>query len=132
MGKAISLLALAVVLIGCGTGPRNSASSAPPVTNCVATFLAQADRQSETDEQRAEIAHALRDMLTKTPEELKSLRYADYQGKKDAWTARELLEHYYLSPSASVLNDECFYRDVSAPEARAAVQKRLDDLTAEK
>ena len=121
--------ALAGLLLACGGAPpAKSSSPAPAAANCVATFLAQAERQSETDEQRAEIAHALEDMLTKSPQELKSVRYADYQGKKDVWTARELLEHYFLSPAAAVLNDECFYRDAAAPEARAAVQKRLDDL----
>jgi hypothetical protein len=111
---------LLLALAACG-GPRQH-------SNCVAAFLEGADRQSETDEQRTEIARALREMLTAPPTQLRSARYQDYRGNKGVWNARELLKRYYLSPSHSVFDDDCFFRDVSAPEARAALQKRLDDL----
>jgi hypothetical protein len=132
MMKAIILSALSLVLIGCKTAPQKAAAPASAEPNCVGVFLADAEHQSETDEQRAEITRALKDMLTKSPEELKSVRYADYTGKQAAWSARQLLERYFLSSSHAVFDDECFYRDVSAPEARAALQKRLDDLVKEK
>jgi hypothetical protein len=136
MMKAIFLFALALALIGCKTAaPQKPAAPAAPASatpNCVAAYLAEADLQFETDEQRAEITRALREMLTKSPEELKSVRYADYTGKAGSWSARQLLERYFLSSSHAVFDEDCFYRDVSAPEARNALQKRLDDLVKEK
>jgi hypothetical protein len=123
-------LALAFALAACKTAPEKSAAPLRAEPNCVADFLAVADRQSETDEQRAEIAQALRDMLSKSPEELQAARYADYQGKPGVWSARQVLERYFLSSFHGVFDDNCFYRDVSAPAARDALKKRLDDLTA--
>jgi hypothetical protein len=132
MRRAIFLFALALGLTGCRNTPQESATHARAAPNCVAAFLADADLQFENDDQKAEIARTLRDTLAKSPEELRSVRYADYTGKRGVWNSRELLKHYFLPTSHVVFDDECFYRDVSAPEARAVLQRRLEDLVSGK
>ena len=109
---------------------RDSASPAPGVNgdNSVATFLNNAERQAETDEQRGEIQRALQDMLVKSSPELQQLRYADYTGQANKWSIIELLRHYFVPNPPAALDQRRFFQDVRAPAARAAVQRQLDEL----
>ena len=97
--------------------------------NSVAAFLNNAERQSETGEQRKEIQRALRDMLDKSPSELREMRYADYAGKANAWSITELLPHYFVPNPPAALDQRRFFEDVRAPPARAAIQRQLDEVT---
>lgn len=109
-----------------GTKPSNSPPSAPPATNLVADFFSHADRQYEIAGQQAEIIRALRDMLTKSAQELRAQRYANYQGDKDTWSLTDLIKSYFV-PSQPVTDwtEDRFYRDVSKPEAQDAIRKQL-------
>jgi hypothetical protein len=123
-----SLLLLAALILGYLGG---HAVSAPAVaaSNSVAAFFSHAERQAETDDQRREIQRALRDMLGKTPAELRQLRYADYEGKPQAWSVTELLQRYFVPRPPMKLSEERFYKDVTAPNARAAIRRQLDAVT---
>jgi hypothetical protein len=101
----------------------------PNVENSVAAFLKNAERQSESDDQRREIQRALRDMLDKPPAELRRMHYADYSGSADAWPVTELLMRYFVPNPPAALDDDRFYQDVRAPEARDAIQHQLDEVT---
>jgi hypothetical protein len=114
---------------GCGHKGNTPASPAPEQGNSVAAFLKDAERQSETDDQRKEIQRALRDMLDKSPEELRRMRYADYTGKANSWSITQLLEHYFVPDPLATLDDQRFFLDVRAPAARAAIQHQLDEVT---
>src|ERR1700685_3549626 len=88
----IVCLALVSWILG-GTGCTEH-KTAPVVTgtanrNSVAAYLGNAERQSETDDQRREIQKALENMLQMTPSQLKSQRYADYEGKQGSWSASQ-------------------------------------------
>jgi hypothetical protein len=108
-----------------------SASSTPAATeNSVAAFLKDADRQSETDEQRKEIRRALQDMLEKSPNELRRTRYSDYQGRPKKWSIVELLNHYFVPSPMVALDDRDFFRDFRSPAARAAIQASSTRLAA--
>ena len=97
--------------------------------NLVVSLLKSAERQAETDEQRREIQRGLRNMLDQSPSELQKMRYADYAGQANVWSITQLLQHYFVSNSRVALDDARFFRDVRAPEARAAIQHQLDEVS---
>jgi len=97
--------------------------------NCIAAFLGHAERQAQSDVQRREIAHALRDMLDKTPAELRHQRYADYAGNTSKLSITELLQSYFVPNPPSVLDESRFYQDVDAPAAREAIQYQLSEVS---
>ncbi len=116
--------AVAIVLAGCG--------NSSPRTNVVAAYLDHADRQYETSGQRDEIVRALRDMLDRSPSELRARRYADYEGHAGAWPVTTLLEKYFVPTGAvRTLPEDAFYRDVGKPEAKAAIRGQLSTLEKE-
>jgi hypothetical protein len=118
--KTLSRIAAIVVLLLGGL------SAATAATNVVAQFLNHADRQYETSEQRTEIIHALEDMLGKPPAALRTQRYADYQGNKNAWPITTLLERYFVPVKPPKgWSVDAFYRDVPKPEARHAIREQL-------
>ena len=121
---------LTLVPHSCQTGSKPS--TPPSETNLVADFFSHADRQYETAAQRAEIIRALRDMLTKSAYDLRTQRYADYQGAKDAWSLTDLIQRYFV-PSQPVADwtEDRFYRDVSKPEAQDAIRKQLAGIEKE-
>ncbi len=106
-----------------------AASHATAEPNIVAQYLAHADRQYETEDQRMEMVRALEDMLTKAPDKLRALRYADYQGNKDAWSLPTLLQRYFV-PVKPVprLDSDAFFRDVAKPVARQSIREQLSAL----
>lgn len=95
--------------------------------NCVAAYLSGAQQQLETEGQLKEIERALEDMLNKPPGQLRLVRYADYEGRPGQWTAVQLLHRYFV-PTRDLLEEDCFYREVSAPESRAAIKQQLELL----
>jgi hypothetical protein len=113
----------------CGCGHGGTSSPAPDKDNSVAAFLQNAERQSETDEQRKEIQRALRDMLDKSPAELRQTRYPDYTGQANAWSIKQLLQHYFVTNPPAALDEQRFFQDVRAPAARAAIQHQLDEVS---
>lgn len=123
--------ALLVVGLGWACGDSRSPQTAPAsnVENSVAAFLKNAERQTETDDQRREIQRALRDLLDKPASELRQMRYADYGGKPDAWRVTELLTHYFVPNPPVALDDERFFQDFRAPEAQTAIRRQLDEVT---
>ncbi|MFN0101518.1 MAG: hypothetical protein ACKV2U_05440 [Bryobacteraceae bacterium] len=120
------LLLLPCFYSGC---TREDASSPAPATdNSVVAFLNNAERQSETDHQRKEIQRALSDMLDKSPAELRQMRYQDYAGQANAWSITQLLRHYFVPDPPVALDERRFFEDVPAPAARAAIQRKLDEV----
>jgi hypothetical protein len=118
--KTLSRIAAIVVFLLAGL------TAATAATNVVAQYLNHADRQYETSEQRTEIIRALEDMLGKTPEALRTQRYADYQGNKNAWPITTLLERYFVPVRPPKRwSVDAFYRDVPKPEARQAIRQQL-------
>jgi hypothetical protein len=98
----------------------------------VADFFSHADRQYETAGQQAEIIRALRDMLNKSAQELRSQRYADYQGVHDAWSLTELTRSYFVpSQPFPDWTEDTFYREVSKPEAQDAIRRQLAGIQKE-
>lgn len=126
--KAPALL-LACAIAACSDNRAPQVSQPPAVANSVSAFLERAERQSETDDQRREIQRALRDTLEKPEEELRAMRYSDYSGRANAWSVTELLTHYFVPNPPAALDQDRFFQDVRAPEARAAIQHQLDEIT---
>jgi hypothetical protein len=127
LAACLAACLLSLALSACHARPRMAA--APRGQNVVAAYLAQADRQYETNAQRGEIERALEDMLTQPPEVLRNRRYADYGGTDYNWTAPLLIQRYFV-PAQPVpgWNEKNFYRDVSAPAARAAIRAQLEAM----
>jgi len=99
--------------------------------NDVAAFLAGAERQSESEDQKGEIRRALQDVLKLPPAELRGRRYADYQMRTNAWTVVELLQRYYVPRSRAFLDPETFYDQLRDRRVRTAVERHLMDLETE-
>jgi hypothetical protein len=93
--------------------------------NAVVAYLQGADQQFENAGQGREIEKALNDMLTLSPDELRTRRYANYQMEPDAWTIIDILHKYFLPSKPTGLDQNRFFRDVTKPEARAVIQERL-------
>lgn len=127
MGKPLAGFLLVVVLSGCPPqGPQPNVQQ-----NVVATFLNGAESQAETEGQQREIRRALIDMLEKNPSVLSEQRYADYQGRPNAWSVIDVLHRHFVPPQAMSLEPEAFYRDVRKLEAKKAIQKQLDQFPGE-
>lgn len=122
-------LFLALTGVYCGCARMGGPSPAPDGGNSVAAFLKDAERQSETDRQRKDIQRALRDMLDKSPIELRQMRYPNYAGQANAWSITELLQHYFVPYPPAALDERRFFQDVRAPAARAAIQRQLDEVS---
>jgi len=125
------LVALLLASVQCACKRDNGSPPSTAVTgeNSVAAFLKNAERQTETDEQRREVQRALHDMLGKPPAELRQIRYADYTGQVNKWSITELLQHYFVPNPPAALDETRFYQDVHAPAARAAIQHKLDEVS---
>jgi len=125
-----TLLLVVSVSTACKQGGSSPGSSSPSnAENSIAAFLKNAERQSETDDQRREIQRALRDMLDKSADELRQVRYADYGGTANAWSITELLRHYFVPNPPAALDEKRFYEDLGEPAARAAIQHQLDEVS---
>ena len=123
----LALLTMAIGVGGCGT---KSESVKDAKTNIVVAYLAEAERQSETDDQRQEIEKALRDMLTLSPGELRKRRYADYQGNPQKWSVTTLLTRYFVPDSLFQIEEDRFYEDVSDSTAQEITRRQLEALLA--
>jgi hypothetical protein len=113
-------------LCACRSAAPPAVSSPSNPENSVAAFLKNAERQSEDDGQRREIQRGLRDMLEKSPAELRQARYQDYQGHENAWSITELLKHYFVPDPLMTLDDQRFFQEFREQAARAAIQQQLD------
>jgi hypothetical protein len=113
---------------------RNPNPQNPPDSsgNLVAEYFAHVDRQYESSDQQAEIVRALHDMLERPVSELRNLRYADYQGKKNSWSLTTLLKSYFV-PNQPIPDwtEQSFYRDVKEPSAQNEIRKQLADIEKE-
>lgn len=96
--------------------------------NRVVQYFTGAERQVETDGQKEEIRHVLRDLLSLPAAQVKDRRYADYEGKAGAWTAPQLLEKYYVPAKPMGLDNARFYQDIETPRARTLFKRLLEDL----
>jgi len=124
----IVVILAACIHCACRRADPSPASPMPDTGNSAAAYLKNAERQSETDEQRREIQRALRDMLDRSPTVLRQARYADYAGQTKAWSITDLLEHYFVPNPLSTLNHQRFFEEIRAPAARAAIQHQLDEI----
>lgn len=115
-------LAMGLVALGLAVAAGGCARQQ---TNSVAVFLEHAERQTESPQQRAEVRQALSDMLQLAPDQLAQRRYRDYDGTPGAWTVLQLFERYFVPAHAAVLDSASFYRDVTQPAAREAIQRQL-------
>ena len=93
--------------------------------NEVVRYLKGAERQNETDDQRREIRHALEDLATLPPAELRKKRYADYSMKPGQWSLATLLHKYFVPPEPHTIDEARLYEDAQRPEARASVKAQI-------
>jgi len=110
-----------------------SAQQAPTMAtaataNSVAEYIADAEVQAETDEQRAELRKAFSDMLVLTAADLQTRRYASYDGTKGARSLVDLLNAHLVPAKPQVIVPSQFFADIKAPAAQAAIQKKLREL----
>lgn len=130
--KLTVLLALTIAVTGCRETPKPIPAAPSAVNNVVASYFANADRQYETEDQQKEIVRALHDMLDRSPTELRGQRYADYQGKQDAWPLTTLIKRYFVPTQPMPdWSDDDFYRDMSKREAQEEIRKQLSQIMKE-
>lgn len=122
------LFVLACTQCNCTHDRRSPPPAESDSGNSVAAFLNHAERQAETDEQRREIQRALRDMLEKSPAELRQMRYPDYTGEASKWSISQMLQHYFVPNPPAALDEQRLFQEVRAPAARAAIQRQLDEV----
>jgi hypothetical protein len=121
-GLVISMLSLS-----CG-GQADDQAENKIFPNSVAAYIENAEIQAETDEQRREIRRALLDILEKPATELRTQKYADYQGKPNEWSITRLLTAYFVPSTPQSLEPEQFYKDIDKPEAKLAIRHKLDAI----
>lgn len=129
IAAGLGLFAFLCVAIGILVGGRSLAETPHSVGNHVAAFLNNAERQTETEEQRVVVRRALGDMLKSGPSQLKLIRYPDYSGTPNMWSITELLEHYFVPSHPMSIDQDAFYKDLSSPDAKRAIQNQLAILS---
>ena len=128
MVNKICLILVTLMSVSCAPIVGAQVKSKHPL-NSVATYLEHAEIQAETDEQRQEIRRALSDMLKEPTAELRTRRYADYQGTPNMWSITRLLTAYFVPQTPQSLEPKRFYEDVGKPEAKSAIQRQLDEIS---
>jgi hypothetical protein len=91
--------------------------------NAVATFFEKSERQIESQSQCRELKRALVDCMARKPDQLKSIRYQDYKGAPNQWTAPDVFKKYFSSKAP--LKPETFYSEYQKPEARRSIRQAL-------
>jgi hypothetical protein len=105
-----------------------SACGSRDASNQVVLFLSHAECQVEAEDQRRVVEGVLEDLLKLSGEALRSRRYPDYQMSPGAWTAVDVLSHYFVPATAVRLDPESFYEDAADGAARDAVQAQLTSV----
>ena len=103
-------------------------SPLPEEKNEVVLYLDGAERQAETDDQRAEILRALEDLRTLDPVALEKQRYADYGGVPGQWTLAGLLQKYFVPRELRGIDEDALYRDAQSQKARDVIEKQIRAL----
>jgi hypothetical protein len=120
-GAVFAFIGSACVVHDAATVPTRT--SAQP--NEVVLYLGGAERQCETDEQRAEIVSALEDLQHLSASDLARKRYADYTMVPGQWTLATLLEKYFVPSTPYKIDPVAFYRDAQDPAAHAVIAEQL-------
>ena len=68
-------------------------------------------------------------MLEKPEQELRTQRYSDYQGTKNAWPLTTLIRRYFV-PSQPMADwtEDSFYHAVSSPAAQDEIRRQLSRI----
>ncbi len=119
------VLPLLFVLLGC---KGESEQEPPSGVNSVVEYLRDAERQSETDDQRAEILRALGDLLSMPPESLRVQRYSNYTGDSTSWNSQQILRAYFLPSHPVDLIDSLFYSEYTDTAAQSVIRGHLNKL----
>ncbi len=115
-------------LSGCSNKTNISGEISPTYKgNVLVAFFEEAELQIETGHQCRELARALQDMLTLTPDALRMQRYANYQLEPKKWTLNEILSHYYYA-RPPIEFEELLYRDVTTTEGRVKIEQALKEV----
>jgi len=96
--------------------------------NSLTLFLEGAELQVETKDQLLEVERALQDILRLPPEELRKVRYSDYQMNEGVWTLPQLLSAYFLPQHPMGIDFDGFYSNAATDVSRATVKRKLTDL----
>jgi len=96
--------------------------------NSLTLFLEGAELQVETKDQLLEVERALQDILRLPPEELRKVRYSDYQMNEGVWTLPQLLSAYFLPQHPMCIDSDAFYSNAVTDVSRATVKRKLTDL----
>lgn len=116
------------VLSGCSNRTNISGDISPTYKgNVLVAFFEEAELQIETGDQRHELARALQDMLTLTPDALRMQRYANYQLEPKKWTLNEILSRYYYA-RPPIEFEELLYRDITTTEGRVKIEQALIEV----
>lgn len=103
--------ALLAVTMGCRQAKHT------PESTSAALYLAGAEIQAETPQQREALRKALDDMLSLTPDQLRQTRYGS-----EHKTLPALLRTHIVPPAPVPAEDNDFYAQAENPKVRAAVE----------
>lgn len=120
-------VAVLALLLGACEPPPPAATPVIP-TNSVVEYLTDAEIQAETDGQRSELRKAFTDMLALSADELKTRRYAGFDGTAGVRSLPELLEAHVVPAKPAALAPVQFFADVKQPAAQESVRKLLNDM----
>ncbi len=121
------LLMIVLTISGCASDQKTDRQAAP---NTVVMFFQNAERQTESADDRLKVRQALNDMLTLAPDSLRARRYADYQGKAGAWTITTLLAKHFMPDHPMELDTSTFYTDYVSADARKLIEQHVGNLEA--
>ncbi len=114
-----------ILFVSCGS---NKDSSNKESSNSIVAYFKDAEVQAETDEQRKQIKLVLSDLLNLKVDELKVKKYPNYQNNTDQWDVIKFLNSYFVPSSPQVLTADSFFEDLGKPEAKAAIQERINKI----
>lgn len=96
--------------------------------NSVTLYLSSAEIQCEGDEQKANIVHALKDVLHLSEDQLRKQRYKDYEGNEQQWDLPTLVKKHFVTDANHKSLGDNFYHEIKEKHAQLEVKKILKKI----
>jgi len=88
----------------------------------------ESELQFEDQDQRDEFRRFLEKLLSSTPDEIKSLRFANDMGINGAWNAYQLFSAHLVPAHLAMLNEELFYTGLATESGREEIRWLLNTI----
>ncbi|MES2821576.1 MAG: hypothetical protein V4812_21585 [Pseudomonadota bacterium] len=126
--KLCIYLICSALVTGCAQQYSAHSNADIAAENSVSAYLSGAEIQAEDNAQRSELIKAFEEMLALPVADLKTRRYAGYDGTQDARSLVDLLRDHIVPAKPQAIDPTQFFISVKSPVAQTAIRMKLDEL----